>query len=137
MLLGLVNALSVFQHLINKIFSDLLDICMIVYLDNILIYSDNIIDYRKHVKEVLRRLQKNNLYILLAKYIFYQDKIKFLEFVLDSDGLKMDKMKVQTICDQSILCRVKDIQSFLRFINFYKQFINRYSKLIFLFIQLT
>ena len=99
MLFGLVDAPSVFQHLMNKIFSDLLDIYMIVYLNNILIYSDNMIDHRKHVKEVLRRLQKNNLYVLLAKYIFYQDKIKFLEFVLDSEGLRMDKMKVQTICD--------------------------------------
>jgi len=67
MLLGLVNALSVFQHLINKIFSDLLDICMIVYLDNILIYSDNIIDYRKHVKEVLRRLQKKQSIYITSK----------------------------------------------------------------------
>jgi len=83
----------------NKIFSDLLDIYMIVYLNNILIYSDNMIDHRKHVKEVLRRLQKNNLYVSLAKSIFYQDKIKFLGFVLDSDGLRMDKMKVQIICD--------------------------------------
>jgi len=99
MLFGLVDAPSVFQHLMNKIFSDLLDIYMIVYLNNILIYSDNMIDHRKHVKEVLRRLQKNNLYVSLAKCIFYQDKIKFLGFVLDSDGLRMDKMKVQIICD--------------------------------------
>ena len=49
----LTNAPAVFQHLINNIFADLLDIYVLVYLDNILIYSDNSIDHKKHVREVL------------------------------------------------------------------------------------
>jgi len=40
----------------NDIFSDLLDVSIVIYLDNILIYSDNMDDHKKHVKEVLRRL---------------------------------------------------------------------------------
>jgi len=40
----------------NDIFSDLLDVSVVIYLDNILIYSDNMDDHKKHVKEVLRRL---------------------------------------------------------------------------------
>jgi len=40
----------------NKIFVDLLDIFMVIYLDDILIYSDNLDDHKKYVKEVLRRL---------------------------------------------------------------------------------
>jgi len=63
----------------NEIFVDLLDVYVIVYLDNILIYSDNLEDHRKHVKEVLSRLQKNRLYVLPTKCIFHQDKIKFLD----------------------------------------------------------
>jgi len=46
---GLSNALSVFQCFMNDIFSDLLDVSVVIYLDNILIYSDN-------MKEILRRL---------------------------------------------------------------------------------
>ena len=40
----------------NDMFSNLLDVCVVVYLDNILIYSDDITQHRKHVKEVLKRL---------------------------------------------------------------------------------
>jgi len=43
----------------NDIFSNLLDISIVIYLNNILIYSDNMDDYKKHVKEVLRRLWEN------------------------------------------------------------------------------
>jgi len=53
---GLSNAPSAFQHFINDIFSDVLDIFVVIYLDNILIYSDNMDDHKKHVKEVLKRL---------------------------------------------------------------------------------
>jgi len=43
----------------NDIFSDVLDIFIVIYLDNILIYLDNMDDHKKHVKEVLKRLQEN------------------------------------------------------------------------------
>ena len=38
---GLTNAPATFQTLMNDIFRDLLDICVIVYLDDILIYFKN------------------------------------------------------------------------------------------------
>jgi len=54
MLFRLTNALAAFQHFMNDVFSDLLDVCVVVYLDNILIYSDDIMQHRSHVKEVLK-----------------------------------------------------------------------------------
>jgi len=62
MLFGLFNAPAAFQRFMNDVFSDLLDVCIVIYLDNILIYSDDIMQHRKHVKEVLKRLQKAGLY---------------------------------------------------------------------------
>jgi len=38
----LTNAPAAFQRFINDVFSDLLDVCVVVYLDNILIYSNDI-----------------------------------------------------------------------------------------------
>ena len=55
---GLSNAPAAFQRLMNSIFADLLDICILVYLDDISIYSDNSEDHEHHVCEVLRRLQE-------------------------------------------------------------------------------
>ena len=50
---GLTNAPTAFQHFMNDIFSDLLDMWVIVYLDDILIYSEDMTQHKKHVKEVL------------------------------------------------------------------------------------
>jgi hypothetical protein len=58
---GLTNAPAVFQHFMNNIFHDQLNIYVIVYLDDILIFSQSREEHVGHVKEVLKRLQQNHL----------------------------------------------------------------------------
>jgi len=53
---GLTNTSAAFQHFMNDVFSDLLDVCVVVYLDDILIYSSDITQHWSHIKEVLKRL---------------------------------------------------------------------------------
>ena len=45
----LSNTLLAFQRFTNEVFSDLLDICMVIYLDDILIYSNNLESHKNHV----------------------------------------------------------------------------------------
>src|SRR5579871_960932 len=52
----LTSALVIFMCLMNNIFHDLLDDCIIIFLDNFLIYSKDIESYCRHVKETLKRL---------------------------------------------------------------------------------
>ena len=49
---GLTNAPAAFQRFMNDIFSDLLDVNVIVYLDDILVFSNDPIDHVQHVWEV-------------------------------------------------------------------------------------
>ncbi|KAF8748203.1 hypothetical protein RHS01_10971 [Rhizoctonia solani] len=51
MTFGLTNAPAAFQHFMNKLFKDLLDVCVIIYLDNILIYSKDDASHTQHVHE--------------------------------------------------------------------------------------
>ena len=94
---GLSNALAAFQRLMNSIFADLLDICVLVYLDDILIYSDNSEDHEQHVCEVLRRLQNNKLYAHADKCSFHKDTVEYLGYILAPSGLTMDNNKVKVI----------------------------------------
>jgi Reverse transcriptase (RNA-dependent DNA polymerase) len=59
---GLTNGPAVFQHFMNDIFGDMLDVCVIVYIDDILIYSDNPSQHREHVCEILGHLRLHSLY---------------------------------------------------------------------------
>ena len=51
---GLTNAPASFQRFMNDIFSDLLDVNVTIYLDDILIYSDDPKEHKAHVREVLQ-----------------------------------------------------------------------------------
>ena len=111
----------------NMVFSDLLDICVIVYLDDILIYSEDPTKHTEHVREVLQRLRKHGLYAKGEKCTFDADGVEYLGFMLGPKGLAMDDAKVRTIREWPTPRKVKDIQSFLGFANFYCQFIHNYS----------
>ena len=96
---GLTNAPAAFQHFMNDTFSDLLDVCVIIYLDDILIYSEDMSQHKKHVKEVLRRLRKNGLYMAPTKCEFHKESVEYLGFIISTDSLRMAQDKVQTILD--------------------------------------
>ena len=134
---GLTNAPAVFQHFMNNIFSDLLDVFIVVYLDDILIFSNNPADHQKHVKEVLRRLRKHQLFCKPEKCEFHSSSIEYLGYVVNPDGLFMDKAKVKVIQEWPQPRSVRDIQSFLGFANFYRRFIHGYSDIVIPLTRLT
>ena len=103
----------------NNIFSDLLDICVMIYLDNILIYSNNMSKHHQHVKEVLKHLCKTGLYTRAEKYKFHSELVEYLEYILSSSGLTMYNDKVKIIQNWLEPKKVKNIQFFLGFANFY------------------
>lgn len=68
---GLVNAPSVFQSFINKIFRDLLNKCVIAYIDDILVYLKSESKHWIHVKLVLSRQLESKLFVKAEKFEFH------------------------------------------------------------------
>jgi len=134
---GLTNTPAAFQRFMNDVFSNLLDVCVVVYLDDILIYSNDITQHQKHVKEVLKRLRKAGLYAKAEKCEFHSDSVEYLGYVLSPSGLTMSNAKVKTIQEWPESKKVKNIQSFLEFANFYRHFIFNYSDMVIPLTRLT
>ena len=134
---GLTNAPAAFQRFMNDIFVDMIDINVIVYLDDILVYSDDLAEHKHHVWEVLRRLCANGLFARADKCEFHVTSCEYLGYMLSPDGLTMAQNKVQIIQDWPEPRKVKDIQSFLGFANFYCHFIHEYSRIVVLLTNLT
>jgi len=79
MYFGFSNAPATFQSMMNGILGDLIRIrLVIVYLDDILIFGTCLKEHRRLVKEVLKRLQFNDLYAKAEKCFFEQSSIKYL-----------------------------------------------------------
>jgi hypothetical protein len=58
MLVKIANAPTLFQHITNEIFKDMIDHNVIAYIANIFIYSQIKEEHKKLGKEVLTYLQK-------------------------------------------------------------------------------
>ena len=52
------------------------------YLNNIIIYSDSKEEYKEYIKQVLKRLYKENILVIIKKYKFYIKKIDFIGFII-------------------------------------------------------
>lgn len=124
---GLTNAPAQFQAHMQQIFSDLLDIAVVIYLDDILIFSNNIEEHHHVVRDVLQRLKNHGLYVKLSKCEFHRTSVEFLGMVVSAQGLEMCADKVQTIKEWPVPKTIKEIQAFLGFANFYRRFIKDYS----------
>jgi hypothetical protein len=86
---------------------------------------------------VLRRLAKYDLYLKPEKCSFDQTAIEYLGVIISEGNVRMDPTKVQGITKWPRPTKVKEIQSFLGFCNFYRRFIHDYSKIAHPLFQLT
>ena len=105
-------------------------------MNYILIYSNNILEYYWHVKKVLKHLHKTGLYAKAEKYELHSKSVEYLGYILSPSGLTMSDNKVKIIQNWPEPKKVKDIQSFLGFANFYYQFIFNYLDIVILLTHL-
>ncbi|MBW0494894.1 hypothetical protein O181_034609 [Austropuccinia psidii MF-1] len=127
---SLTNPPASFQNLVNDIFSDLLDLFVVIYLNDIMVFSSSEEEHVKHVTSVLQILRENNLFAKASKCVFHSSSVEYLGYVVSSEGLKMDSSKVQQILNWPQPRNIKALQSFLGFANFYCHFIKYSSKKI-------
>jgi hypothetical protein len=114
--------------MMNNIFADLIvEGWVIVYLDDILIYSEHLEEHRSTAKEVLRILQENELFLKPEKCEFEQREVEYLGVIVGNGKIQMDPIKVEGVRQWATPRNIKDVQSFLGFLNFYRRFIKGFG----------
>ncbi|GJP79186.1 hypothetical protein CLOP_g9440 [Closterium sp. NIES-67] len=120
---GLTNAPSTFQLTMNEVFRPLLDKCVIVYLDDILIYNTIREAHLRDLEAVFALLQQHRLITKGSKCEFMKQELEFLGHVISIDGVKIDPKKIATIQDWKPPANLRELQSFLGFVNYVRRFI--------------
>jgi len=130
MFFGLTNSPATFQALMNFIFSNLIKAEKVaVYLDDILIFSLTLEEHQEVVKEVLRRFQEHDLYLRPEKCEFEKKEVKYLGLVIRQGEVRMDPAKVKAVADWPTPKNLKEVRGFIGFANFYRRFIEGFSKI--------
>ena len=125
----LINASATFQAFINNVLREYLNQFVIIYLDDILIYSKTKEQHVQHICKVLQALQDAGLQVKPEKSLFHCKEVHFLGFIVTPEGLRMNSEKIQSVIEWPVPKNIKEVQSFLGFMNFYRKFIEKYSKI--------
>lgn len=107
---GLTNAPMTFSTLMNDVFRLLLDKCVVVYLDDILVYNRSLDEHKEHLREVFTFLKENDLYMKKEKCVFAQEEVLFLGHIVGHGQIRQDPEKLQAIRDWEPLRNVHEVR---------------------------
>jgi len=114
--------------MMNKILRDLINKGKVAaFVDDVLVGTEMEEEHDKIVEEILKRLEKNNLYIKLEKCMWKARKIGFLGVIIGPNGIEIEVKKVDGVLSWPQPKNVKVVKKFLGLANYYRRFIKDFT----------
>jgi len=112
----------------NEILRDLINEGKVTaFVDDVLVGTESEEGHDEIVKEILKRLEKNDLYIKPEKCVWKVRKIRFLGVVIGPNRIELEKEKVDEMLSWLEPKNVKDVRKFLGLANYYRRFIKDFA----------
>jgi len=120
MYFGLCNSPETFQRMMNNMFWELLHEGILAnYMDNFVIPARTKEELEKQTVRFLKIAEKHNLCFKQSKCNFNMEEIPILGVIVGKGQVKMEQEKIKAVKEWKTLTRLKDVESFLGFANFY------------------
>ena len=126
---GLTGAPATFQRIMNSILTGLQGIDCFVYLDDIVVYGKNLKEHERRLCNVLEVLRNNNLKINTGKCQFLRREIIYLGHKCSGNGALPDPSRVECVKNIPKPRNLKEVQTFLGLVNYYRKFISNCAEI--------
>ncbi|GFU93971.1 hypothetical protein TNCV_4503741 [Trichonephila clavipes] len=133
---GLKNASATFQREMNKALSCYREFSR-AYIDDIAIFSENWEEHLLHLDTILTKLSELNFTVNLKKCAFGKAQIKYLGHIIGSGKHEPDPEKTAVINNLPVPKTKKELRSALGLCNYYREYIPKYSELVYPLTELT
>ena len=119
---GLSNAPATFQRAMHLVLAGLIWESVIVYLDDINVMGKTFDQTLANLEIVLKRFRKFGLKLKPRKCALFCTEIKFLGRKIDANGVHVTADHIQTVLDWPKPKNRKELESFLGFVNYHREF---------------
>ena len=92
-------------------------------MDNFIIPAKTKEELEEWMIRFLKIVEKHNLCFKQSKCDFNMKEIPILGVIVGRRQVKIEQEKIKAVKEWKILMKVKDVESFLGFVNFYQHFI--------------
>ena len=127
---GLKTAPSIFQRFANQLLGEARGVFADAYLDDIIIYSCSWDDHLQHIRYVLERLREAKITLNVGKCEFGKTSIKYLGFVITTNGVEVDRDKTSPIDEYPVPKTAREVKRFLGLAGWYRHFIKDFSNIV-------
>nr|GEZ87814.1 DNA-directed DNA polymerase [Tanacetum cinerariifolium] len=126
---GLCNAPGTFQRCMMKIFHDMIEQTMEVFMDDFSVFENSFSTCLTNLEKMLKRCEDTKLALNWEKSHFMVKEGIVLGHKISKKGIEVDKAKIEVISKLPHPTTVKGIRSFLRHVGFYRRFIKDFLKI--------
>jgi len=112
----------------NSMFQELLHKGVLAnYMDDFVIPARTKEELEERMVRFLKIVEKHNLCFKRSKCDFNMEEIPILGVIVRKGQVKIEQEKIKAVKEWKTLTRLKDVESFLGFANFYQHFIQNFS----------
>jgi hypothetical protein len=94
---GLINAGETFQRSMDVAFHGIINKCVVVYLDGMIVYSKNREDHIQHLTHIFERCRKYSISLKPKKNIFGVEEGKLIGHIISQAGIHIDPERIRAI----------------------------------------
>ena len=137
MAFGLCKAQATFQRVIQFVLRGLTWDKLLAFLDDVIILGKDFEDHLSNLRTTFARFKKYNLKLKPKKCSLFHTKTLFLGRVVSEEGVSINPENVEKVTKWPVAKSVKDAEKFLGFINYHREHIKDYAKLMSVLYELT
>ena len=97
------------------------------YMDDFVIPAKTMKELEERTIRFLKIVEKHNLCFKWSKYDFNMEEIPIPGVIVGRGQVKMEQEKIKAVKEWKTPTKIKDVESFLGFANFYRRFIHNFS----------
>ena len=115
---------------LHKILQPLLGVCVIHYLDDVVVYSDTLEQHVNHLRQVLTLFRQYHLTVNPEKIEWATHKIHLLGYIVSHGNLMLDPERIRSVLAFPVPRNIKGVRRFLGLVSYYARFLPNLSDVV-------